>query len=88
MEIKLTIKAQADLSFWQKTKNDSVLNKIRQLLESIDKTPFSGIGKPESLKHNYSGIWSRRIDKKNRILYEITDNIITIYSLKGHYSDK
>ena len=47
--------------------------------------PFEGIGKPETLKYNLSGFWSRRIDRENRILYKIIDETIWIYSLKGHY---
>ncbi len=49
--------------------------------------PYSGIGKPEPLKHHLSGLWSRRINKEHRLVYEIieTDNVILIHSLKGHY---
>ena len=63
------------------------LKKIRQLLEIIPEMPYSGIGKPEPLKHHLSGLWSRRINKEHRLVYEIieTDNVILIHSLKGHY---
>ncbi|MFN3489711.1 MAG: Txe/YoeB family addiction module toxin [Emticicia sp.] len=67
------------------TKNLKVQESIKQLLISISETPFSGIGKPEPLKHNMSGFWSRRIDRENRIVYEVKQNAIQIYSLKGHY---
>ncbi len=59
--------------------------KIEQLLIDIQKNPFAGLGKPEALKHNLTGKWSRRIDKEHRIIYDVTDNRINIYSLKGHY---
>jgi toxin YoeB len=47
--------------------------------------PFEGIGKPEQLKHQLTGKWSRRINEEHRIIYDVTDSIINIYSLKGHY---
>jgi toxin YoeB len=61
------------------------LKRIRSLLESIEKTPFEGIGKPEGLKHNLTGLWSRRIDRGNRLIYEVTSDVIYIHSMKGHY---
>lgn len=61
MEIEFTIQAEQDLNYWKRTNNISVLKKIRVLLENILETPFSGIGKPEALKHELSGKWSRRI---------------------------
>lgn len=69
MEIRLNEDAKKDLLFWQNTRNEQALKRIKQLLESISETPFSGIGKPEALKHNLSGLWSRRIDRENRIIY-------------------
>jgi toxin YoeB len=69
----------------ENTNNLKVQQRIKQLLISISETPFSGIGKPEPLKHNMSGFWSRRIDRENRIVYEVKQNAIQIYSLKGHY---
>lgn len=85
MEIELTPDANKDLTYWKSTNNTKVLARIRELLESISETPFQGIGKPEALKHNLSGKWSRRIDKENRIVYQIKNNTIYIQSLKGHY---
>jgi toxin YoeB len=85
MEIRLNETALRDLLYWQKTNNHKTLERIRQLLDSIQESPFSGIGKPEPLKHQLSGKWSRRIDQKNRIVYEVSGNIILVYSLKGHY---
>lgn len=85
MEIRLNDEAKKDLLYWKNTNNLKVQERIKQLLISISETPFSGIGKPEPLKHNMSGFWSRRIDRENRIVYEVKQNAIQIYSLKGHY---
>jgi toxin YoeB len=54
-------------------------------LENILETPFSGIGKPEALKHELSGKWSRRITQSDRLIYEIAGNKIYVFSLRGHY---
>ena len=87
MEIKLLEDADEDLLFWIKTGNKSIQKKINQLLNSIEKTSYSGIGKPEVLKHHLSGLWSRRINSEHRLVYEIDENqnLIIVHSLKGHY---
>ena len=87
MEIKLLSDAKLDLEYWIKTNNKQVLRKIAQLSESILQSPYQGIGKPEPLKHNLSGFWSRRINQEHRMIYEIDEdnNRIVIHSLKGHY---
>ena len=87
MEIKLLEDADEDLLFWIKTGNKSIQKKINQLLNSIEKTPYSGIGKPEVLKHHLSGLWSRRINSEHRLVYEIDENqnLIIVHSLKEHY---
>lgn len=87
MEIDYTDDAKSDLSFWIKTGNKSIQKKINELLVSIAQTPYSGIGKPEALKHKLSGLWSRRINAEHRLVYEIdeTENLIIVHSLKGHY---
>lgn len=54
----------------------------------IQKNPFDGIGKPEALKHDYQGYWSRKITDKHRLLYQVTDEEIIIIRCKGHYDDK
>lgn len=79
--------ADLHLLFWKKSGNKAIQTKIAQLIEDILKTPFSGLGKPEQLKHALSGKWSRRISKEDRIIYEIdeTKNLLIIHSLKGHY---
>jgi toxin YoeB len=85
MEIELTTRAQEDLEYWSRTGNVIVLKKIKSLLESILETPFSGIGKPEQLKYELSGKWSRRITHSDRIIYQVIEDTVYVYSLKGHY---
>ena len=89
MQIDFSSKAKEDLNFWIKSGNKSLLNKIYSLIEDIQLHPFEGIGKPEPLKHNLLGYWSRRINQEHRIIYEIIDEntviILSIISLKGHY---
>jgi toxin YoeB len=85
MEIEFSDDAIDHLAFFKKSGQVNILKKIRNLLESIQETPTEGIGKPEALKYNLSGFWSRRIDKENRIVYKIVEDTIWVYSLKGHY---
>lgn len=89
MEIIFSSKAKKDLEFWSKSGNKPILKKISELLRAIQENPFEGIGKPEQLKHNLSGVWSRRINQEHRLVYEIVDEntieILNIISLKGHY---
>jgi toxin YoeB len=85
MEIEIFDEAQDDLDYWKKSGKTSILKKIKSLLESIQDTPFEGLGKPEGLKHNLSGLWSRRIDRGNRLVYKVTTDIIYILSFRGHY---
>lgn len=85
MEIEYSPTAKNDLEFWKKSGNKKIQNKITELLQSIIDTPFLGIGKPEPLKHEYSGWWSRRINREHRIIYEVLENKIIIYSFRGHY---
>jgi toxin YoeB len=65
-----------------------LVKKIFSLIADIQKHPFEGIGKPEALKNNYSGYWSRRITEKHRLVYQINDEEITIIACKDHYDDK
>ena len=85
MEIILSKKAQSDIEYWKKTNNVAVQERIIELKNAIILDPFRGIGKPEPLKFQLSGKWSRRIDKKNRFVYEVGNHTLFIYSLKGHY---
>ena len=88
MEVNFKTEALIDLDYWKKTGSESEKNKITSLLQSIRESPFRGIGKPEPLKYNLSGKWSRRINRLNRIVYSVENNIITVYSLRGHYNEK
>jgi len=84
MEFLFKDEAEDDLAYWHQ-KNMSIIKKIESLLKSMKQTPFRGIGKPEPLKHDLSGKWSRRINQANRIIYSVENGIITVYSLRGHY---
>ena len=86
MEIIFLPTALADLQHFKESGNTMALKRIRQLLEAIQQNPFLGIGKPESLKHNLAGKWSRRINQEHRLIYKVESNIITVYSLRFHYS--
>jgi len=76
--------ASEDIVYWTQT-DIKTLKKIIQLIESVDKTPFSGLGKPEPLKHGLKGFWSRRINDVDRLVYKVTDNEIFISSCRYHY---
>lgn len=78
--------AFAEYIYWQ-TQDRKTLKKINALLNDINRHPFEGLGKPEPLKGNYKGFWSRRIDDANRIIYRVTDDYIEITQCKGHYND-
>jgi len=86
MEIVFSDRAIKDIEYWKKSGNVAVQKKITRLFESIKKSPHKGIGKPEPLKHELTGKWSRRITQKDRLVYEVLDNTIRVYSLRGHYS--
>jgi len=89
VEVIFAPKALEDLQYWKKSGNKIIQKKIQALILAIQKNPFEGIGKPEQLKHNLSGLWSRRINQEHRLVYEINDRneiiILDILSLKGHY---
>jgi len=73
-----------DYLYWQKTDN-KILSKINDLLKDISRNPFSGIGKPEPLKHKYKGFWARRIDGEHRLIYKVKDDEILIAKCRFHY---
>ena len=64
-----------------------MLKKINQLVKDISRNPFEGIGKPEPLKGNLTGFWSRRIDGEHRLVDAVEDDKVLIFSCKGHYDD-
>ena len=86
MKRKLTFADEAwdDYLYWQDT-DRSMLRRINQLIKDIRRSPYEGIGKPEPLKHQLAGWWSRRIDSEHRILYRVTEQAIEISILRNHY---
>ena len=70
--------------YWQ-TQDKKTLKRINALLKDIDRSPYEGIGKPEPLKENWSGFWSRRIDSVNRIVYKIENEQLIIVQCGSHY---
>jgi toxin YoeB len=84
MNITLTAQAWEDYQYWQKT-DQKVLKRIHLLIQEIQRSPHDGIGKPESLKHNLSGYWSRRITDELRIVYKQFEHGITFVQMRYHY---
>lgn len=85
MNILFTDTGWEQYTEWQ-VQDKKTIKRINQLLKSINRDgAMQGIGKPELLKHNKSGLYSRRIDEANRLVYEISDNQIIVKSCKGHY---
>jgi toxin YoeB len=78
--------AWEDYVYWQEN-DKKMVKKINRLLKDIERNPFSGIGKPEPLKHNYSGYWSRRITEEHRIVYSVEVDSIEIVICKSHYDN-
>ena len=83
--LDFTDKAKEDIAAHKTAGNKAVLNKLLILLEELTEHPFTGTGKPEPLKHNLSGMWSRRINREHRLVYEVEENTVFIYSVKEHY---
>lgn len=73
---------------WCQTQHKKVLKRINQLIVECQRDPFEGIGKPEPLKGNLSGVWSRRIDEANRLVYTADDDALYIVACRYHYGDK
>jgi toxin YoeB len=73
-----------DYLYWQNT-DRKMLNKVNELIKSCERTPFSGIGKPEPLKENLKGYWSRKIDKEHRLVYKVEGETIIISQCRFHY---
>lgn len=84
--VELTEKAEEDMLFWCK-QDKKTLKRIRSLIADIQKTPYVGIGKPEALRFEWSGYYSRRIDLKNRIIYSVDEQSKTVFivMMKNHY---
>lgn len=84
MKITFSKNAWEDYSSWQ-SEDRRMIKKINDLIKDIQRTPYEGMGKPEPLKYDLSGLWSRRIDREHRLVYQVNENEILIYSCRYHY---
>ena len=84
MKLVFSRHAWEDYLYWQKT-DRQVVRRINALIESIRRSPFKGIGKPEPLKNRLTGYWSRRIDSEHRLVYRIEGESIYIVQARYHY---
>jgi toxin YoeB len=80
-----TDEAWNDYLYWNETDRKQ-LKKINDLIKEIDRTPYDGIGKPEALKQNLKGFWSRRIDQEHRVIYKVEEDQVVFISFRYHYS--
>lgn len=78
--------AWADYLYWQK-QDKKILKRINQLIKDMSRNPFEGIGKPERLKGDLTGFWSRRIDDEHRLVYAVEADRIVVIACRGHYDD-
>jgi len=85
MSIQFSSRAWEDYLHWQQI-DKKIVNKINSLIQDISKDdPYSGIGKPEPLKHAFSGYWSRRVTDEHRMVYRVYDEVIQVVQLRYHY---
>lgn len=84
MDLLWTEESWEDYLYWQKF-DKRLLKKINDLIKEIKRTPFEGSGKPEPLKFELSGCWSRRINHEHRLVYEVTESSIKIIACRYHY---
>lgn len=84
MKLMFSEHAWEDYLYWQKT-DKKIIKRINKLIKDIQRKKYEGLGKPEALKHNLSGYWSRRITNEHRIVYKIDNNLILIAQLRYHY---
>ncbi len=87
MHLKFEPQAFADLQYWMQYQ-PKIAKKMMRLIEESMKDPFGGIGKPEPLKNELSGWWSKRIDGEHRMIYRVENDDLIILKAKGHYGDK
>ena len=83
--LEFSKQADNDITFHKKSGNKAVLKKLLVLLEELTEHPFTGSGKPEQLKYELTGFWSRRINREHRLVYKVVEGRILIHSAKGHY---
>jgi toxin YoeB len=84
MNVKFTESALEELNFFRENEPD-IFEKIKILIANIKEMPFKGLGKPEALKHNLQGYWSRRITLEHRLVYKIENDTIIVIQCRGHY---
>ncbi len=84
MIIAWTDLAWEDYLYWQ-VHDKKILKKINELIKAVKREPFAGIGKPEPLKFEFSGKWSRRIDQEHHLIYELKDNLLILFQCRYHY---
>lgn len=84
-QLDFTDQAKEDIAAHRKAGNKAVLNKLLKLLNELAEHPFTGTGKPEALKHELAGCWSRRINQEHCLVYQVTDDVVYVLSTKGHY---
>lgn len=84
MPIKFADAAWEDYLYWQGN-DKATLKRIHLLLNDIRRSPFAGIGKPEPLRHNFSGFWSRRIDEEHRLVYTLDGDCVVVVLCRYHY---
>jgi toxin YoeB len=84
-KVEFAVNAKEDIEYFKKSGNKKALEKIYALVNELIENPFEGTGRPELLKHELSGLWSRRINKEHRLVYEVKEDVIFILSTKGHY---
>lgn len=87
--VSVTRRADKDLKYWLQSGDRPVQKKIERIFSELQEHPTTGTGKPEQLKGDLSKYWSRRLNKKDRIIYSIDDGVVVVYilSLRGHYGD-
>ena len=90
MEIIFLGQAEKDREYWKKSGNKAIMNKITALLKDIAEPPYTGIGKPEPLKYELAGYWSRRINSEHRIVYSVDEEVVRVYvlSIRYYYAGK
>jgi toxin YoeB len=84
MNITFSKNAWEDYTSWL-SEDKNMLKKINELIKDIQRTPYAGKGKPEPLKYDLAGLWSRRIDREHRLVYQVKEKELLIYSCKYHY---
>ncbi|MDR6762610.1 toxin YoeB [Flavobacterium sp. 2755] len=88
--VEVTKVANQDIEKHKKSGNKISIKNITKILIDLTENPYEGFGNPEPLKYEYSGLWSRRINQKDRLIYRVDDEVVTVFviSAMGHYSDK